>query len=98
MSPLMISAAAFLAVAAGVFAVWTVVQAVFFGNTRTLSRLQVITGQKTAADAAGEGGVLRKEVFREGLEGFAGVFSNFFRRFAKLSLLIEQADAPISGN
>jgi len=98
MSPVMIYGAAFLAVAAAVFAVYTIVQAVFFGNQRTLNRLQVITGQKTAAEAAGEGGVLRKEVFREGLQGFAGFFSNFFRRFAKLTLLIEQADAPISGN
>lgn len=98
MSPLVISIAAMIAVAAGVFAIWGVIQNLFFNNKRALNRLQVITGQKSAAEAAGDGGVLRKEVFKEGLSGLSGLLANFFRRFGKLTLLFEQADAPINGN
>lgn len=90
MSPLLISIAAFVGVAALVGAVAFLLRD--FGKSTAEDRLEVMTGKKSR-DAVG--GVMKEEVFREGLEGAAGMFSGLKERLGRLSLLFEQADSPI---
>ena len=90
MSPLLISLAAFVGVAALVGAVAFLLRD--FGRSTAEDRLEVMTGKKSR-DAVG--GVMKEEVFREGFEGAVGMFSGLKERLGRLSLLFEQADSPI---
>jgi tight adherence protein B len=90
MSPLFISIAAFVGVAALVGAVAFLLRD--FGKSTAEDRLEVMTGKKSR-DAVG--GVMKEEVLREGFEGAVGMFSGLKERLNRLGLLFEQADSPI---
>ncbi len=94
MSPVLISLAAFAAVAMLVAAVALVLKDL--QPTKVEDRLQVLAGLKTPELEAR--GLLKEEVFREGVSGLAGVFHGLARRVGNLNNLFEQADSPISGN
>ncbi len=93
MTPLILSIAAFVGVAALVGAVAFMLRD--FGTSAAEDRLEVMTGKKTR-EAQSEG-IVKEEFFREGLAGVAGMFSGLTSRFSNLGRLFEQADSPIKG-
>lgn len=95
MSPLLISFAAFIAVAALVTAVAFLLKD--FGNNKTEDRLDVLTGVKTQQQLEDKG-LLKEEAFREGLNGLSGLFNTLVGKLGNLNNLFEQADSPISAN
>ena len=90
MDPMLLSIAAFIAVAALVGAVAFLMND--FGASRAEERLNEITGRGGRGD--GEG-VLRQEIMREGMEGALGMFSGLAERLQSLALLFEQSNSPI---
>ena len=99
MSIVIISVAAFMGVATLVAAL-----AMLFGdygNSKVEERLGVLMSRKgggTGEDEPLKGGVMREEVFREGMDGIMGVINNFARKFGNLNQVFEQADSPIGAN
>ncbi len=100
MSIVIISVAAFMGVATLVAAL-----AMLFGdygNSKVEERLGVLMSRKGGGTGAEEeaikGGVMREEVFREGMDGIMGVINNFARKFGNLNQVFEQADSPIGAN
>lgn len=94
MSPLLISFAAFVAVTALVGAIAFLMKD--FGKTKAEDRLQVLAGFKSQNPE--DKGLLKEEMFREGLDGIAGLFNRIALKLGNLNHLFEQADSPISGN
>ena len=94
MSPLLISLAAFVAVTAFVAAIAFMMKD--FGSTKAEDRLQVMAGLKTSELESR--GLMKEEVFREGLNGIQGLFNRWAMKFGNLRNLMQQADSPISGN
>ena len=101
MDPIVISIAAFLAVAALIGAVAFVITK---NATKAEDRLEIITGKKTreevasAGGGAGVGGIMKEEVLSEGLAGISKGFGKITSRFGQLSMLFEQADSPIKAD
>src|SRR4028119_764624 len=93
MNPWIISTAAFFAVSGIVAAI--VLLTKDFGKTKTEERLQVFAGMKSAK--AGPKGLMKEEVFREGLDGISGMIHRLGARVGSFGNLFEQADSPISG-
>ena len=89
MDPLLISGLAFAGVTGLVFAV-----ASMFGDSgknNVEDRLQVLAGKK----GAGEDGMSRDALMKDGLEGLNGFFKSIAERF-DLNMLFAQADSPIT--
>lgn len=91
MNPLIISLAAFGAVAALVTAIGFLMRD--FGKNTAEDRLEVMTGKK-ARESQAEG-IVKDEFIREGFAGVAGMVSGLTARLASLGRLFEQADSPI---
>ena len=92
---MVVSLAAFLAVAALVAAV-----GYFFKEmsaSKAEDRLNVLAGKKSASDPEARG-LMKEEAFREGLDGITGLANHIALKFGNFSHLFEQADSPISGN
>lgn len=94
MSPIVISIVAFVAVAALVGAVAFLMKD--FGGNKAEDRLQVLAGLKTPELEAR--GLLKEEVFREGVTGLSGLVTKMTSRLGNLRNLFLQADAPIGAN
>ena len=92
MDPVLISVAAFVAVAALVTAVWFVMRDL--GPTKTEDRLQVLAGLKAPEHESA--GVLKEEVLKEGFDGLTGMINNLMKRFGNLNSLLQQADSPVT--
>lgn len=88
MDPMIISIAAFVAVAALVGAVAFLMRD--FGSSSVEDRLEVMTGRRRQDEA-----VTKDVLIREGMEGVTGLFGKFAQRLQRLSLLFEQADSPL---
>ena len=95
MSPLIISLAAFLAVAALVAAVGYLFKDM--GASKAEDRLNILAGKKGAGDAEARG-LLKEEAFREGLDGITGIANHLALKLGNFTHLFEQADSPITGN
>lgn len=91
MSPLLISLCVFVAVVTLVGAVMFVVRDM--RPTRAEDRLQVLTGQKTSEIEAR--GLMKDEVFKDGVSGLVGFFNGFLRSFENLGRLFEQSESPL---
>jgi tight adherence protein B len=90
MSPLIISAAAFIGVTGLIAAI-----AVLFGGNKSGAvedRLAVLAGKKAPSEQIS---VSRELLLREGVTGLAGFMRNMFERFSNLRLLFIQADLPM---
>jgi tight adherence protein B len=90
MSPLIISAAAFIGVTGLIAAI-----AVLFGGDKSGAvedRLAVLAGKKAPSDQVS---MSRELLLREGVTGLAGFMRQMFERFSNLKLLFVQADLPI---
>lgn len=92
MDPLLISIIAFVGVTALVGAVAFLMRD--FGSTAAEDRLEVLTGRRSA-DGENES-IVKEEMFKEGVDGLAGMFSGMGERLGRLKLLFEQSDSPIS--
>jgi tight adherence protein B len=93
MSPIVISFAAFMAVAALMFAVMQL-----FGDkgqNRVEDRLAALSGGRGAGSLEGRG-VLKDELVRDGFNGLDAMLKNLFQRFDGLRHFFVQADCPIS--
>lgn len=88
MDPIVISIAAFVAVAALVGAVAFLMRD--FGTSSVEDRLEVMTGRRRQEDI-----VTRDAIIRDGMDGVSGMFGALTQRLQRLSLLFEQADSPI---
>lgn len=64
-----------------------------FGKTDIEDRLQMLTGQKSAAAA---NSVTREALLEDGLSGLAGLSHRIMEKFSNLKLLFLQADSPIT--
>lgn len=95
MSPILISLAAFMAVAALVGAVGFLFKDM--GTTKTEDRLNALAGKKNGGDGESRG-LLREEAFREGFDGVTGLANRLVMKFGNFTNLFEQADSPITGN
>lgn len=94
MDPILISVAAFVAVAALVGAVAYVLSDI--GSTKAEDRLEVMTGKKSREDASSS--IMKEEVFQDGVSGINNVISRFADRLSRLKLLFEQAESPIKAD
>ena len=90
MSPLIISAAAFI----GVFGLIAAIAVLFGGNKAGAveDRLAILAGKKAPSEQLS---VSRELLLREGVTGLAGFMRNMFERFSNLKLLFVQADLPM---
>lgn len=88
MDPIIVSIAAFVAVAALVGAVAFMLRD--FGPSSVEDRLEIMTGRRRQEDI-----VTRDAIIRDGMDGVSGVFGRFADRLQKLSLLFDQADSPL---
>ncbi len=88
---LLVSAAAFM----GVTALMVAVMSMFTGfSDRGLeTRLQVLTGKKTAAEASA---VTKDVLLREGVGGLSLLADKLMEKFSNLKLLFVQANSPIT--
>ncbi|VAX38170.1 Flp pilus assembly protein TadB [hydrothermal vent metagenome] len=93
-SIIIISIVAFVGVTALVAAVAFALRD--YGSTTAEERLAVITGQKSAEDK--NTGVMKDEMFKEGMSGLNGMFNSLMGRLLNMQLLFEQADSPIQAN
>jgi tight adherence protein B len=91
MLPLLISVAVFVGVTALVVAAYLLFLDVTDRDLET--RLQVLTGKKSASDASQ---VTKQALFREGVSGLSGIADKLMEKFSNLKLLFVQADSPIS--
>lgn len=94
MDPLLISIVAFVGVSALVGAIAFAMKD--FSATTAEERLEVLTGKKTAEGESR--GIMKEEVFREGVGGLMGMLGGISKRLGNLGLLFEQADAPIKSD
>ena len=91
MSPLLLSIAAFVAVAALVFAISYVMSDL--SSTKAEDRLQTLTGHNRGDDAARS--ITKDQLLREGMSGLSGWFSKIGGRLENVQLIFEQADCPL---
>lgn len=91
MDPMTISIIVFVSVVACVGTLALVFQD--FGSTKAEDRLQVLTGGKAGENQ--ENSLTKEDLFKEGVSGLSGIFSNILRRFSNFKLLFVQADSPI---
>lgn len=92
MSPLLIPLCVFIAVVALVGGVMFAVTDM--RPTRAEDRLQVLTGQKTAETETR--GLMKEEIYQEGVSGLAGLFNGLSHYFENLGRLFEQSESPLS--
>jgi tight adherence protein B len=92
MSPLLISTCVFVAVVALVGGVMVFVRDM--SPTRAEDRLQILTGQK-AAEIESKG-LMKDELFQEGVSGLAGMFNGVVQYFENLCRLFEQSESALS--
>lgn len=91
MLALLISAAVFVGVTALVFAGFSMF--VDFTDRGLETRLQVLTGRKSAAEASQ---VTKEALLREGVSGLSALTDKLMEKFSNLKLLFVQADSPIT--
>lgn len=92
MSPLLISLCVFVAVVALVGGVMFLVKDM--SPTRAEDRLQILTGQKSSEIESR--GLMKDEIFQEGVSGLAGLLNGFVQYFENLGRLFEQSESPLS--
>ena len=90
---ILISIVAFIGVTALVAAVAFAMRDM--GPTAAEDRLSVMTGQKSAEENTG---LMKEEMFQNGMAGMQGMFNRVLGRLLNLQLLFEQADSPIKPN
>jgi tight adherence protein B len=91
MEALIISLAAFGGVTALIWAI--LMMFADPGDSNLEERLQVLTGQKSAAEVSS---VTKEALFKEGMGGLAALSERIMEKFSNLKLLFVQADSPIT--
>ncbi|MBX3437316.1 MAG: type II secretion system F family protein, partial [Planctomycetaceae bacterium] len=88
---ILIPAAVFVGVTAFVIAAFSLFTD--FSDRGLETRLQILTGKKTAAEASQ---VTKDVLLREGVSGLSALTDKIMEKFSNLKLLFVQADSPIS--